>query len=150
MSKKKQAQKGSSGKATKKVVSIAESSNASKPIWRFDKLDRDGEFRFDLQRQEFNHQEVLSKLIDYGNMTWKEITQQTHDRKNHTKHHFLDYDGLSNAAKKRIKKLNLQEETDIIFSFALQNKLRIIGLRENNEFHIVWYDPNHEFYPSSK
>lgn len=150
MSKKKQAQKASSGKATKKVVSITESSNAGKPIWRFDKLDRDGEFRFDLQRQEFNHQEVLRKLIDYGNMTWKEITQQTHDRKNHTKHHFLDYDGLSSAAKKRIKKLNLQEETDIIFSFALQNKLRIIGLRENNEFHIVWYDPDHKFYPSSK
>ena len=29
-------------------------------------------------------------------------------------------------------------------------KLRVIGLRENEIFHIKWYDPNHEFYPTNK
>lgn len=46
--------------------------------------------------------------------------------------------------------MKLDEYSDSIFSFALQNKLRIIGLRINEIFHILWYDPNHEVYPVNK
>lgn len=140
------------GKTTNKriIESPSNSSIHKTPIWRFDKLDKDGKFRFDLSRSEINWKEILQKLIDYGNMEWAQIDNQTHDKTNKTKHHFLDYKGMSKDAKDRIEKLHLQENTDIIYSLALKNKLRLIGLREHGEFHIIWIDPNHEFYPCSK
>lgn len=120
------------------------------PIWRFDKLDRDGKFAFDLSRSDFKHMEVLQKLIEYGNMKWAEIDRQQHDQFGKKKHHYLSLGSLSSEAAARIRAKQLEEDTELIFSFALQNRLRIIGIREKAEFHIVWYDPNHEFCPSTR
>jgi len=121
-----------------------------KPIWRFDKVDRDGKFAFDLSRPDFAHREVLQKLMEYGNMTWDDIRKQQHDYSRKTKHHYLSVETLSREALDRIRAKYFDEETDAIYSFAFQNLLRIIGFRHGAEFHIVWYDPNHEFCPSSK
>lgn len=68
-------------KKGKKVPPAAKTSTIGMtPIWRFDQLDLNGKFRFDLHRGDFDHVEVLSKLVDYGNMKWSEIDAQTHDR----------------------------------------------------------------------
>ena len=53
-------------------------------------------------------------------------------------------------AKDRIKAKHLGEHTDAIFSFALQNLIRIIGIRDSAFFHVVRYDPRHEFYPTKR
>lgn len=134
-----------------KKVAIAQSGSAirEKPVWRFDMIDRDGKFAFDLSRKDFQHKEVLQKLMDYGGMTWGEIDRQQHDR-GKSKHHYLNFDALSNDAKERIRAKGLEEDSDAIYSFALQNLLRIIGIRQGAEFYVVWYDPKHEFCPSKK
>ncbi|MBR5313111.1 MAG: hypothetical protein IKU40_09545 [Clostridia bacterium] len=122
--------------------------DAQCPIWRFDQLDRSGEFAFDIER--VNHRLVLEKLIEYGNLTWGEIKRQTHDRTNKSKHHHLTGAKLSKEAEQRIRVKCLEEDIDDIFSFALMNKIRIIGLKRDAEFHIVWYDEEHRFCPSTK
>ncbi len=138
-------------KHKKQVVKVQTDSTINEtPIWRFDKIDRDGKFAFDLSRKDFKHQEVLQKLMEYGNMKWGEISKQQHDKSGKSKHHYLDIESLSHEAEIRINVKCLEEDTDRIYSFALQNLLRIIGIRDGAEFHIVWYDPNHEFCPSSK
>lgn len=138
------------GKRKKKPV-IAQSNSVihEKPIWRFDMIDRGGKFAFDLSREDFEHRTVLQKFMDYGCMTWDDIDKQQHDR-NKSKHHYLNVESLSHDAIDRIKAKHLEEETDAIYSFAFQNLLRIVGLRQGAEFFVVWYDPNHEFCPSSK
>ena len=138
-------------KKGKKVPPAAKTSTIGMtPIWRFDQLDLNGKFRFDLHRGDFDHVEVLSKLVNYGNMKWSEIDAQTHDRRNRSKHHYLCEGELSADAVERIRAMHMEEDTDTIFSFSLMNKLRIIGTRKNGEFHVIWYDPEHEFCPSSK
>ena len=124
-------------------------SDTKVPVWCFDMLDKAGSFAFDTSRSDFDHREFLDKMIAYSNMTWTEIKQQTHD-KGRSKHHMLDESGFSPAAWERIKAKHLEEYTDAIFSFAFQNLLRVIGVRRNEEFHVVWYDANHQFYPSKK
>lgn len=149
--KKNKLNKSEKKKAEKQVISIPANSDKNlTPIWKFDLIDKSGPFAFCYEDDCFNHKEILIKLINYGNMTWSEIKQQTHDKNNRSKHHFLDVKGLSKEAKERIRIKGLEEETDSIFSFALQNKLRIIGILRNAEFHIVWYDPEHKFFPSKK
>lgn len=112
--------------------------------WTFANIDRSGKFAFDINRKDFNSKFFLAKLIDYSSMTWREIQKQTHDD-GRSKHHFLNYGYLSKDALERIKAKKLEEETDSIFSFALTNMTRIIGIRDGAEFKAVWYDPKHEF-----
>lgn len=131
------------------IPSVPSNSDKAKPIWLFDWLDNDGDFAFDLSRKDFDHHEFLDKMIRYSNMTWSKIKQQTHD-KGKSKHHLLNYESLSKAAKERIEAKGLGEHIDAIFSFALQNRLRIIGIREGERFHVVWYDSEHQFCPTRK
>lgn len=132
------------------VKSSLSSTIRETPIWRFDKLDRDGKFAFDLSRSDFKHREVLQKLIDYGAMTWADIEHQQHDRSRKTKHHYISPRSLSVEAIARVRAKHLEEDIDTIFSFSLQNRLRIVGIRHGAVFHIVWYDPNHEFCPGTR
>lgn len=118
-----------------------------KPHFRFEKVDRDGKFAFRLDRKDFLHSLVLEKIMEYSCMMWSDIERQTHDG-GKSKHHFLENtDKLSKEAKERIKKLKIEDLTDSIFSFALMNRLRIIGIRQGDYFYVLWYDPKHEVYP---
>lgn len=122
------------------------------PVFMFDRIDVAGDFAFNYGQAGFNHQLVLEKIIDYSRMTWAQIRQQTHDRKNKSKHHALkNIERLSRAAQERLKYLGVgEDENEYLFSFALNNTVRIIGVRDKNDgpaFHVLWYDPNHEVYP---
>lgn len=141
---------GSKSRQSKKTVSGDKySTDNCKIVWRFDDLDIAGAFAFDLNRGDFEHKEVLQKIIAYSNMTWSEVKRQTHDN-GKSKHHFLGVESLSPAACERIRAKHLEERSDSIFSFALQNRLRIIGYRDNEKFCAVWFDPLHEFCPSRR
>ena len=115
--------------ADSKIVKIPHFIKTSEglPVFHFNKIDRDGPFAFSPCRSCFD--------TDAGK----------------SKHHFLsNLEGLSKEAKKRLSKLGLEEETDCLYSFAFDNTLRIIGLRCNDDFYILWYDQNHEVCPSHK
>lgn len=148
MAKKKQIpQKNASLK--KQVISKDIGTVNKKTIWLFDWLDNDGTFAFNLNRRDFDSRDFLEKMIAYSNMTWEEISHHTHDN-GKSKHHYLPSNGLSKDAIERIKAKHLDEHTDAIFSFAFQNLIRIIGIRDGELFHVVWYDPKHEFYPTKR
>lgn len=141
------ATKGLGKAAQKRTNTTVKSTDSSSPIWLFDRLDKNGEFAFNVTSPEFDHKDFLSKMIEYSVISWAKIKMQTHD-KNKSKHHYLEYSSLSKEAQDRIKALNMENETDAIFSFAFNNTLRIIGFREGQFFHAIWYDKNHKFCPS--
>lgn len=119
------------------------------PIWTFESIDRTGDFAFDINREDFAYKEILDKLLSYSTMTWAEIDKQHHDD-GRSKHHYLKIESLSKKAEKRLIAKKLEDQSDQIYSFALQNKLRIIGIRDDQFFHVLWYDPNHEVCVSHK
>ncbi len=128
-----------------------DSSDGEKVIWIFDGVDKNGKFAFSLDNieKDSNLKEIFDKLLGYSSMTWAEVKSQTHD-KGKSKHHNLNRQKLSKDAMNRVQAICDEDDYDSIFSFALQNKLRIIGVRKRNFFYVKWYDPNHEFYPISK
>ncbi len=148
MGKRKQAKKlqRESQKAT--IISQFSSENIV-PTWMFDKIDRNGKFAFDIKRKDFDHYEFLDKMLSYATMTWSQLRKQTHDD-GKSKHHYLEIDKLSKEARDRLTAMRLEENSDQIFSIALRNKLRVVGLKDNDKFHILWYDPQHDIYPSTK
>lgn len=149
MSKKKQI--ASTDVSGRKIVIGDSKENADTvcPVFCFDMIDRDGMFAFDILRDDFNHKLVLEKMIEYGSMTWSQILHQTHDR-GKSKNHILDERSIGKEGWERIHKLKMDEYTNQIFSFALQNLTRVIGIRIRDEFHVVWYDSKHLFCPSHK
>ena len=128
-----------------------ESTDDQCPIWIFQYIDREGKFAFDTSRKDFQHNLFWTKMIEYSRMTWGTIKTQTHDA-GKSKHHRLDYDEkiLTRDAMKCIERKIKPENRDAIFSFALNNLVRIIGIRVGAEFRVMWYDPNHEFSKSIK
>ena len=118
-------------------------------VWTFKNIDKGGKFAFDPQRQDFDTKDFLLKMLSYSQMTWREIKLQTHDA-GKSKNHELSSKSLSLKAKERISAKGLGEYEDALFSFALNNKVRVIGVRLGAEFQVVWYDSNHDFAPSSK
>ncbi len=142
--------KASNDNKKKVILTTFEDSNKEYLVWRFDKVDRNGPFRFDLDREEIQRQckKLLDIIMVYSYRTWNEIMQATHDEKG--KHHFLNGSSLSKEAKERIRALHLEDDVDLIYSLAISNKERLIGLRKKEVFHVIWYDANHEFCPSKR
>lgn len=126
------------------------SSDRKAPVWIFDKIDRSGDYAFDVSREDFNHKLVLEKIIEYASMSWIDVKQQTHGQKGKSKNHYYPLNEMSSTAQKRFVQLGLDEYGDSIFSFAVSSVVRIIGYRENEYFHVLWYDAQHEVYPSKK
>ncbi len=116
-------------------------------VWSFDKIDINGHFHFNCDRLDMKHRDLLYYIFQYSARTWGSIKRDTHDD-GKSKHHFLNYDKLSSHAKDRIA--FMQIEDDNIYSLALTNKLRIIGQRDGRVFRAIWFDPEHEFCPSSR
>lgn len=141
--------KRNENKSKKSTVKTPVSYENVCPIWVFDRIDRNGQFAFDIERKDFNHYEILDKMISYATMTWSQLRYQTHDD-GRSKHHYLEADKLSKEAQERLKAMHLEEESDLIYSIALQNKLRVVGLRDKDKFHVLWYDPEHDVYPATK
>ena len=140
-------------KKTKNKKTVTEerySTDTLNPIWIFTDIDRNGKFAFDVGRKDFDSKDFLEKMIFYSNMTWAEIKMQTHDKKGKSKHHLISYDELSPIAQRRIKEIGKEEKLDSVFSFAFNNLTRIIGIREDEKFLVLWYDPEHEVCPSNK
>ena len=118
------------------------------PLWCFNNVDNAGTFRF--SKETVDSSLLIDKLLSLSKLSWAEIKMATHD-KGKSKHHELDCRGISESGKSRIKAKNLSEEdVDSIFSFALTNKVRVIGLKKGRTFHVIWYDKLHDFYPSSR
>lgn len=120
------------------------------PIFHFEYVDKDGEFAFNPGRTDFKHKEVLQKIIEFSKLTWNEVSSQSTSSRKNSKHHNLSSDKLSKEAKARLSKIKFDDFIDDLFSFALEGELRIIGLKQGNDFYILWYDAHHGVCPSHK
>lgn len=84
---------------------------------------------------------VLKRLGEFEKMTWAVIEAAGS--------HFVEVSKIINDARKRLSKIKL-EDTDSFFSLRMNGKRRIWGIRKRHILYILWWDPNHEVYPSSK
>ena len=124
--------------------------NARRGLGDFDYVDKDGKFAFNPGRSDFKHKEVLQKIIDFSKLTWNEVLSHSTSSRRNSKHHNLSADKLCKDARERLAKISLDDFIDDLFSFALEGELRIIGLKQGNDFYILWYDAHHEVCPSHK
>ncbi len=72
-------------------------------------------------------------------MMWSDIL----NRNNHE----VYVSSISRAAQKRLAEIKL-DDFDRLVSLRFSGKERLWGIKINNVFKLIWWDPNHEVYPS--
>jgi hypothetical protein len=88
-------------------------------------------------------------LNDMSRLTWSEIlSQTTGGRERHRKHHGQSWDSLCQEAQERWLWLERTEED--LFRFRVGGKERIWGVRQGATFFVVWWDAEHQIYPTEK
>jgi len=118
--------------------------------WTDASADCDGAWESGTPRQwqvECWEQTILPKLTEWQKLTWAEIDGFTTGGKDrHKMHHSMEVDILADEAIYRL--IEIEKHGDTIFRFRLGSKRRLWGFRILSEFELVWYDPNHEIYPT--
>ena len=135
----------SSAKSPQTAVDLATGYISKTPRWRFAKLKAFNDTDFGYSDKQELMDEILDKLANFETMTWSQITNT--DGGNN---HWCDVSGMSKEAQKMFMRLNLYD-LGPLFSLRLNGTFRIWGIiNPDGTFDIVWFDPNHEIYPSRK
>lgn len=91
--------------------------------------------------------DLFSKILnDYQSMKYTELISP----KNKSHAINIDDPGFSRDAIKRIQDLKLHERFDELISINITGKKRLWCTHDENDLHILWWDPKHEVYPSVK
>jgi len=110
-----------------------------KPVWHIGALDVDGPWGWNVIQKGFFFDEVLPKMRNFESMFWKDILGKNN--------HEVSVSKISTVAQKRLARIDL-DDTEQLVSLRLTGKQRIWGIRVYNILRILWWDPNHQVYPS--
>ena len=119
----------------------AENSDA-RICWRFCHVDHDGPWGFGKVDAPMLR-DILDKLAHFESMTINELF-------NFSSYPGTDYDVASlptTAALDRLEEIGLSDMTKI-HRLRLRGERRLYGFLVGHVFHVVWWDPNHEIWPS--
>jgi hypothetical protein len=112
------------------------------PLWSLSCIDLDDgcEWCFGAMDQA-DMSSVFARLKEFERMTWREIETQT---KHHN--HPMPVKIITQAAQNRLAALN-QDDVEDLFTFRIEKKQRVWGIRRERIYHILWWDPEHTVYP---
>jgi len=117
------------------------SADSQYPLWAFRGFDNDGDWCWSTVCGP-DAASFLQRLRDYEGMTWAQIKRASHC-------HFVEPSEIIRRAQKRLVALGKQE-TNSLFSMSVAGKPRIWGILREHVMFALWWDPNHEIWPSQK
>jgi hypothetical protein len=86
-------------------------------------------------------------LLEFEKLTWAEIwSHNTGGKDRHKKHHDMPINILCDEAKGRWTAIG--QTADITFRFRLGGTRRLWGYKQVNKFLLIWWDPDHNIYPT--
>lgn len=139
------------GKRGAKAAPQPTSTQREKPHFCFHYADRATQEAWKFKPSEGHAPALVDFICEMARLTWAEIEAQRLGSKGsrHRRHHSQEIRSLASAAQKDITKRKLSEVfDDTMFRFRLTGEQRLWGFRKRNVFHIVWWDPDHQVYPT--
>ena len=82
---------------------------------------------------------IWDKLRNFETMTWGEILGRHH--------HAIAVNDIIEPAQNRLVQLGHDDQEELV-SFRLSNTERIWAIRSGEAAFLLWWDPEHEIYPS--
>lgn len=84
---------------------------------------------------------IVQSLHTYEGFQWKQVRCRDHC-------HSWELNEIPSEFYRRLQELNI--DVDRIFQISLGSKSRIFGHIDRQIFYLIWYDPDHEFWPMDK
>jgi hypothetical protein len=116
------------------------STQNQKVVLRISKLDFDGPWCFSKVSKE-DFAKILKAFKGFESMKWSEIEGP--------RHHFVEIGKIINDAQRRLETIGL-DDISSLFSFSIEGEPRVWGVRINEVFNVLWWDPEHKVCPSVK
>jgi hypothetical protein len=110
------------------------------PLWKVERIDYDGPWCPKIMSRDILL-DVIQKLKNFESMTWPQIEAQGG--------HNVAVGRIIKKAQKRLIDIKI-DDIDSLFSLRFSGEKRLWGIRINNVFKILWWDPNHEICPATK
>lgn len=117
--------------------------NKRRPVWRFADIDLGGDWN-PATITPAALVTLIDKLRSFESMTIGEIFTPGSE-------HGKRYDPaeMPSAARNRLTEINRDDETEIV-RLRCGNKPRLYGFLREHVFHILWWDPEHQVWPTPK
>ena len=109
-----------------------------RPMWRLSRIDFGGPWCPKAMSQDVLV-EITRKLGQFESQTWPEIERHGS--------HFVAISKLVAPARARLKEIKL-DDLDALYSLRFSGKERLWGIRVNDVFSAVWWDPEHRICPA--
>lgn len=109
--------------------------------WHLRIVDQEGRWGWNRVDQTTFWKEIFLKISDFETMTYSEILGKDN--------HEIPISNIIREAQIRLKEIE-QDDVDHLVSLHITGKKRIWGIRDQNIFKVLWWDPNHEICPSAK
>jgi len=127
------------GKEPKISVSL---DGPTHPVWRLTHMDWDGPW-CPSKSKDSGVRQILERLASFESMSWVQI-------KSNTGSHTVGATNITKEARTRLLDQKLDEWMDHLTSLRMSNKERLWGFLRSGIFHVLWWDPDHQVYPSQK
>ena len=131
---------GASPASTKQPRFETATGKTGRPVWKIGQIDFDGPWCPKRMQKEILLR-IINRLKDCERSTWLEIERGGS--------HPIPVNRIIRDAQRRLQVLKLDDTSDL-FSLRLNNLERLWGLRSNDVFSVLWWDPDHQICPSLK
>ena len=115
----------------------------SNPSWQIRFLEIQGPFGWGVLDRE-KLEQIRRRLADFETMTWSEILIGGKKR-NHT----IQVADLPGENQRRLREIG-QGDVDQLVSLSVSGRERIFGILDKTVLRLLWWDPEHQVYPSRK
>ena len=101
--------------------------------------------------QEFAER-IINKLKNLETQTWQEVQNASGGKSpgHGNNSHFINASYLPTDAAQYFEEKGYKDAYDEIFSLRLSGLERLIGVADKAVFRVIWYDPEHKFFPTTK
>lgn len=117
--------------------------------WHVGVIDRDGpwgppsEYGWNGIDKQIIFDVIIPKMKSFETMRWGDVIGMGPRKPFHS----TPTAGLCPRAQKRLRKINM-DDTDSLFSVKFGSRERMWGIKTGNTLKILWWDPEHEVYPT--
>ncbi len=110
-------------------------------VWYTDAIDDGGKWSWKKIRPKTWFRHICPAKHNFSTMKWSEIKGD--------RHHSVPTCRIIKEAKDRLFDID-QGDVDTLYSLAIGGEKRIWGIKSENKFKVLWWDPNHEICTSPK
>lgn len=115
------------------------STQDKKLVWKVTEIDDNSQWGWNQITCPDFLRNMWDKMRNFETMTWSEILGRHH--------HAIEVKNIIKPAQNRLAELGHDDQAELV-SFRLTNRNRLWAIRSGEDAFLLWWDPNHEIYPS--